>query len=300
MYRNQVLAPVVLNEPYFEIPQNLSLIPRLRIFEFMNKIYISILIFLFALNAFGQDFDDLIITKKHDSILCNITFVNDQNIFYEYKKKRKTKTDHISRDLILNFNSTKIEDVTFKAVVSSFYQKCDTCENYIVLFSNDTIYYDIEIHRFEQSKHILGVCYLSSNSYTTYIPYDLKSIYWDSIEYTPILLTDDDLVNMRYHILYHTVEKKHLGFYVVKGKVSLIEFSYLVNPILYYYSPFLVKNFLIEINNERIIVPKGENALILILRKYLKDNPELILRIENRELGYDEIEEIIRIYNDEN
>lgn len=265
----------------------------------MCKIYISILIFLFTLNAFGQDFDDLIITKKHDSIVCNITFVNDQNIFYEYKKKRKTKADYISRDLVLDFNSAKLDDVVFKPTASSFYQKCDTCENYIVLFSNDTIYYDLEIHRFEQSQHILQVCYLSPSSFTTYIPYNLKSMFWDGIEYTPISLTDDDLAKMRYHTFYHTAQKKHLGFYVIKGKASLIEFSYLVNSS-YYYRSFLIMKILLEINNERIVVPMGENAFIWILRYYLKDNPELILRIENRELGYDDIEEIIKIYNEGN
>jgi len=262
----------------------------------MSKIIIFIFIFLFTLGAFGQDLPDLIVTKEHDSIQCNITFVNNQNIFYEYKNKRRIKSDYISRELVLDFKSTKLDEVSFKMLESRVFKDCDTCENFVVLFSDDTIYYNIVIHRFEHTNHILYVSYLRPNSSTNYYAKDLKSIYWDGIEFTHISLSDKDIKLLRNDFLFKKFLIEWLGVYIIKGNASLIEISYITSS--YPYSvPFLVKIYLLEVNKERIVVPKYEKGFVYILKTYLKDNPELIARIKNLELGFSDIEEIIQIYN---
>ena len=66
--------------------------------------FITILFFL-VINASAQT-NDLIITKVTDSIKCNITLVNDDNIFYEYFKKKTKTTSFI--------NLTKVASYTYK------------------------------------------------------------------------------------------------------------------------------------------------------------------------------------------
>ena len=53
----------------------------------------TLLLLLFPTLIFAQD---LIITNSGDSIECTITLVNNHNIFYTYKKKKREESEYIS------------------------------------------------------------------------------------------------------------------------------------------------------------------------------------------------------------
>lgn len=71
-----------------------------------TKNYLLILIILaLASQLNAQSFEDLIITKQNDTIECNITLINESSIFYDYQKKKKTKSTYISKNEVLEFHS---------------------------------------------------------------------------------------------------------------------------------------------------------------------------------------------------
>jgi len=111
----------------------------------MTKTYLTFILLFISLRLLSQDFNDLIITKELDSIKCVITLINDDNIFYQYKKKRTKKSAFISRNLVAKFSGDKIESITIKRKDLDRYRKCDTCSNWIVYQNNDTMYYNLSI-----------------------------------------------------------------------------------------------------------------------------------------------------------
>lgn len=55
----------------------------------------------------AQVLNDWIVTKNYDTIHCNITLVNDQNIFYQYQSKKKVKNDNILKSMVIDYKATK-------------------------------------------------------------------------------------------------------------------------------------------------------------------------------------------------
>ncbi|MGB0887861.1 MAG: hypothetical protein ACPGSL_07045 [Vicingaceae bacterium] len=102
---------------------------------------IIILIISFS-QANAQDYKDLIITKKKDTIHCKIGLVNDFNIFYKYNpKKKKIKSSYISRDSVHTFivNSEGI-DILKKGKKSDIIltpKKDDLIEKNGIIYSTD-------------------------------------------------------------------------------------------------------------------------------------------------------------------
>lgn len=71
-----------------------------------TKIYLILLIILaFVSHVNAQSFEDWIITKQNDTIECKITLINDYSIFYDYKKRRSTKSTYISKCEVLEYFS---------------------------------------------------------------------------------------------------------------------------------------------------------------------------------------------------
>ncbi len=68
------------------------------------KLSISILPIFLASLISGQDYTDQIITKSSDTIICRITLVNDQNIFYYYQKRKIEKAAYISLTEVGTYN----------------------------------------------------------------------------------------------------------------------------------------------------------------------------------------------------
>ncbi len=71
----------------------------------MNKIIL--LLTLVSSSTFAQNFNDKIITIKNDTINCNITFINDKNIFYDTQDKKSARSDYIPLLNVKSYNLDK-------------------------------------------------------------------------------------------------------------------------------------------------------------------------------------------------
>ena len=70
----------------------------------MKKIIPILIVLIFVSGGLkGQAFIDQIIMKSGDTILCRITLVNDQNIFYTFKSKRSEKYNHVLLESVNNY-----------------------------------------------------------------------------------------------------------------------------------------------------------------------------------------------------
>lgn len=101
---------------------------------------------IYSFEIFGQDFNDLIITKQHDTIKCKITLVNDQNIFYDYKaKKNKIKSEFISLEHVSSFkysNSNQLSVQEYK-------------EKELNQPKNDNIKAEVQVNEIQQAGELL-------------------------------------------------------------------------------------------------------------------------------------------------
>ena len=68
-----------------------------------KNIHILIILIFISVGLKGQEFIDQIIMDSGDTILCKITLVNTQNIFYTYKSKRSEKYDHVLIKSVNNY-----------------------------------------------------------------------------------------------------------------------------------------------------------------------------------------------------
>jgi len=292
------------------------------------KIFYRVIILLFiSTNLFGQNFNDLIITKNQDSIKCKITLINELNIFYQYKKKKNIKTDYISRELVLDFRGDNLENITVSKKDVKRYNKCDTCTNWIVDKDNDTIYHNLVI-KYIKPSHLLTSTHINmfETGYkkdstliesitwkdpTTTIHYnicEIKSASWNGVNYFKFK------PDFRYeHSNVKYMCEKYLGYYEVKNKVSLIRFTSIyesqdihmnVNGGLDVArsSSSSIKTspeYCIEIGSDKIMIPRRNRAkhFRIAMMEVLHQDKKLVERIKNKEFEYEDIVEIINIYN---
>jgi hypothetical protein len=298
----------------------------------MKIFFSSVIILLINANLFGQNLNDLIITKNQDSIRCKITLVNDINIFYQYKKKKNIKTDYISRELVLDFQGENIENITISKKDVKMYDKCDTCTNWIVNQNDDTIYHNLIVRYLKMDSTLIKT--ISWKDLTTSILYkssDFKSVYWNGVNYFPI--TPD----YRYDysdLIYNS--DVFLGYYLIKNKASLIRYTsaYQFGTILppsqrfksyklyHKRTKFTPKNtildhlvidqksilykpikytpeYCIEIDSQTIKIPirNRRKHFRIAMMEVLHKDKKLVERIKNKEFEYEDIEKIINIYN---
>lgn len=250
-------------------------------------------LFLFGILVQSQNFEDLIITKNQDTIYCEITLINEYNIFYNYKKRKSIKSTYISKEKVSEFLSETFK-VNNNLKHSSIYPSCDTCSNWIVLKTGDTLFQNIRLEYLLDGKYHFRDLFTNNEvSYSHYSFLELKSAVWDGIEYYPFTLSNQD-----HKLLYGplgslTAQKKFMGYNIIEGEINLMEFWYNGYDTKYHYAYCIVKDFHI------ILIPEKIDLFLQRMHDYLSDNPGLIERIENKELGYDNLEEIFRIYNQE-
>lgn len=68
----------------------------------MKKTIVFLLITI-SITTYGQDFKDKIITLENDTINCNITLINNNNIFFEYKEIKTVVSKYISLTLVKSY-----------------------------------------------------------------------------------------------------------------------------------------------------------------------------------------------------
>lgn len=247
-----------------------------------------------VINMRAQTFDDLIITKEQDTIQCKITLINDYSIFYDYKKKKNTKSTYISKAEVLEYLSETYK-VDENLKFSNIHPSCDTCENWIVLKTDDTLFYDIKLFlAYNEKIHFYRFQIKSKNSSSTYHANKIKSAQWNGKQYFNLTLS-----NWSDFAPYHSETNagkwySFIGYQKYSGRINLVEFSY---PILRNQGVYPVFNYCIKDNDEFIYISNNKKKFIELMQTYIVDNPKLLKAIGNREFKYKDLETIVKIYN---
>jgi hypothetical protein len=71
----------------------------------MKSLSLSILGLILYSSLFSQGYRDFIITFSGDSIVCEITLINDQNIFYNHRPKKAQVNDHMAIENVSSYSS---------------------------------------------------------------------------------------------------------------------------------------------------------------------------------------------------
>lgn len=273
-----------------------------------------VLIFLFIeFSSFAQSFNDTIFTKTEDTILCQITLVNDHNIFYQYKKKRRTKAADIPRDQVLSYSSGNPNIV--EIINRPMYPKCDTCENWVVLKSQDTIFYGLQITFIDENPedfnplidhHVIEkVQIINKNSPSNIDLTEIESIKWNQTDYYTISLTTEDLKSLHsitnaIHIygetfLSHQTSSGEFPLYAIIFKrgdhlpVPIPPFTAIVKKVTYRY--FTV------VDGKKVFIPKGEVNLQSFLRNHFASKPEISDYLKIHNIKYHELDKVFEMAN---
>lgn len=135
---------------------------------------------------------DTIITKKGKIIICTITLINDQNIFYNYKKRKKVYSDYISLDEVNHYSSSNA------SVHQAEIQKEDSTKTKVNRLSKvDTIFTYIGTNIYGKIKRI-------SKSYVLIQPINM--------DYSGTIKKSNSLKR---------VDSKHINYLVVDGKRTI-------------------------------------------------------------------------------
>lgn len=262
------------------------------------KTYFTIFfLLLFIGNIQSQSFDDLIITKSKDSIHCKITLVNDYNIFYDYKKKKNTKSTFISKTEVIEYLSDDYKEDE-SLINSILYPSCDTCRNWIVIKSGDTLFYNINLNFITKEKfHFADFQIREGNSVSHYTYDAIKSAQWNNTSYFYFNLSNRNIFDSDNNKILEGVHQKgFIGYQKYSGPINVVEFFYQVLQ----HTDLSTHNklgYCIVDNSEYIYIPNNRKEFIEVMRKYITKNPKLLKAIENKEFKYKDLETIIKIYN---
>ncbi len=268
--------------------------------KFIYSLFI-ICALLFVNSSYSQSFNDTIITNEQDTIFCKITLVNDHNIFYQYKNKRRTKAGDISRDQVLSYVSCNPQIV--EIINRPIYPKCDTCENWIVLKSGETIYYNIKVSFFDDQNQIAEGAYLKTrNSVTTLEINNISQIKWDGVFHNSLILSEkkrDELKKM--NGLDYLNNNSFLSRTIIEGDLPLRGFYYFGSSIVWVGAISArsiedIQYYIIK-NNELLFIPSSRKGFKTFVLEYLADNEYLVSCINNKVLDQNDIVEIFKIYN---
>jgi hypothetical protein len=256
---------------------------------------------LFNIHLKAQSFNDTIFTKTSDTIICQITMVNNHNIFYQYPKKRRTKAGNISRDLVLSYSSSNPKLV--EIINRPKYPKCDTCNNWIVLNTEDTIYYNIKLSFInDKYKIVKGVNISTPNSITTLNIDNISAIKWDSIIYKSLKLSIANLEKLKKMAGIDQLDSKSfISSTIVEGKIPLKAFCFTGTQI-YYVGTISVRSVLdiqyyIIKDNEIVLIPHKQKDFKQFIQENLSDHNNIIISVNKNWARYKDTIEIFEMYN---
>lgn len=268
----------------------------------MQKVLLSLIMAFISLGVIAQNLQDTIITKTGDTIKCEITFMNDDNIFYKYKQKRKLRSKHISKKNVYHYSSSKIEKVSFNSNSRTVYRKCDTCKNWLVTMNNDSIFYNLIPHPLCNDAYLFShVACSDSNSVIIFEIPRIKSMMWNGFAYRHISDKDIDIKHLPYTLQEFINRDQLMGYYRVKGKVSLIKSGYPVKdmPLLTISSYSLKSVYFLEIDNKLVYMSRIKKEQATLLKELLKDNHDIIAQIRDEGINLFEIVKLLERYNQE-
>jgi len=277
-----------------------------------TKTLIFLLLFI-EFSSLAQTFNDTIFTKTNDTILCQITLVNDQNIFYQYKKKRRTKAANIPLDQVLSYSSENPK--LLEIINRPRFPKCDTCENWAVLHTGDTIFYDLlisfideepESHKIVNKHHIIQkVQIITNNSSSSFDLEDINSISWNDLEYKSISLNIDEFKSL--HTIsnaIHIYGESFLTHQILEGKHPLYAISFkrgdhipVPTPPFTAILKKVTYRYYTIVNGKKIFIPNGEIKLEDFLRRTFASNQDIIDLLKHNTIRYHEVDKVFKLAN---
>ncbi|MBD79001.1 MAG: hypothetical protein CL840_08790 [Crocinitomicaceae bacterium] len=274
------------------------------------KLGLAFLLFFVNIHLSAQDFNDEIETKDHVIIPCKITLVNNLNIFYKYKKGKKTKTAYIPKEQVLRYDGLELESVTLSLSNSKMYSKCDTCENWFSAHvdnspdSNKRAYNDLTVRFLKADTTLIeSISWTGQYGVRKFGSCDVNEAYWNGRKYFTVYL------DLRYepNLLRRYSCNHFLGYYVIKGDISLIKYasSYLTNQYRNHGIPMATnevektnREYCIEIDSVRIKIPRKDDQFRAAIKELFHHDDFLIHGLEKYQWTYDDIERIVKLYID--
>jgi len=270
----------------------------------MKRFFIILSTIFFGSLCFAQDLPDTIITKDADTILCKITFKNDNNIFYDYRPKKSIKSDYIEISRVAKCTAfgneeaviaaEKVDDIILLIDVDkSIYfitNDDDTIYNQTYHLNDDTTVYNKIDFMKGGVRIICGIYYNTEDNKTTYWPYQVKELRIKEDKYISISTSAKDYSSAKDKATY-TFAKV-----IEEGSITFVEFwnTGFCNPDSY--KGKSKPNYAL-VNKE---LTSGINAknFVSVARFYFKDNPTIKDKIVNKEYSFDDLKMITREYNE--
>ncbi|MBI2271403.1 MAG: hypothetical protein HYU69_13750 [Bacteroidetes bacterium] len=258
----------------------------------------------------SQELRDKLIKLSGDTIVCRITLINDNNIFFDYNyKKGKIRNEYLStRELkgyILDTNNKAeilargiLKDTTHGNsqrlihIDQSFWKP-----EYIILLNNDTLYGETRI-----TGDWTSVMFKmkGENEERPYTNYNIKEFLESNIEY---FFFNEPPKNSRENLA------SKLGYF---GNSYLFWATDISGPLYLLYreimkdypnsvpglssGSYISKEYTLYVKgNTPAIIDKGEFRDKVSI--YFEDYPELALKIKNKIYSYDDIGKIVEEYN---
>ncbi len=269
----------------------------------MKRLFIILSTIFFGSLCFAQDLPDTIITKDADTIICKITFKNDNNIFYDYRPKKSIKSDYIEMASVAKctaFGNEAAEIAAEKAddiihlidIDKSIYfitNDNDTIYNQTYHLNEDTtVYNKIDFMKGGESI-ICGIYYNTQDNKTTYWPYQVKELTINENKYISFSASAKDYSSAKDKATY-TFAK-----IIEEGNITFVEF-WNTGSCNSASSNFKSKLNYALVNKDLTSVINAKN-FVSVARFYFKDNLTIKNKIVNKEYSFDDLKMITREYN---
>ncbi|MCF8379427.1 MAG: hypothetical protein K9H49_07610 [Bacteroidales bacterium] len=268
-------------------------------------LFISIF-FLIFLSIKAQEFNDTIITLAYDTIICNITFINENNVFYEYRIKKRNKSDHIAIDQTHYFTgkSKDLKEISrVESIVSETVLEVDK-DSYVITRDSDTLYNKVCIENGDTIHYVIDFGIGSPFAPPEYIAYYSGK---SSTFYYANQILEYKVGEQKFVVVYipsqadpsGNVDKNRFYFAqnILQGKVSLVRF-WVGRSVAGGVTPFQGNSADLALLKEGAVAKKVNSANFRrVAMYYFRDNEVLKKMIESGKYKFKDLEEITRVYN---
>lgn len=231
----------------------------------MQKLYFLILLTFFTLETYSQSIIDTIITIKHDTIPCQVKYVNNYNVFYNYQKKDKIKDNIISRldvlELIVNNKNVTILEAKSDSHINGYLRKSTLNKKYDVLLLPENT--DSSLNILADSTFIFrknDFFFMASKIQHFANRYKSKLVYYTEIkneESYSINIKLYDASDNFYKSLLKTYDQKKIYFLRTKNNVEKDEYTININNKKFTLKKNEYYTFDLTKNDSSLVIKKG-------------------------------------------
>jgi hypothetical protein len=323
------MNPKTLNLAFFLILfLNVEAQHRVNVMEGFEKMKISkllsikmkyvLLCLLIPAIAFGQSFNDLIITVDNDTIVCRIIDVNRRNIRYYTEDQHNRNANKISQRLVKAYHVGESE--SFDSGISarpSFFPDDDS-DNWILLTSGDTSKQISKVFYASKDSRLIRKIRLADRHSTTIVyPWEIEAAFLNGTFYESVFFPNEYAGFFRKKTdTTRNSLTQFLGYYIIADSVSLMRYGkttekikntdgYIAPPKLSYGKYLddvsglsIYEKHCIKKGDEVISLPSNYGGFYRTVKKHFSDDKELMYLIDKKLLLYKDLEEIVRRYNE--